>query len=125
MFLEEIAAASHPSPLSPDAHDKLPSSWLLDGTLLHRPSLCWVSVDPLGQNSCKEFPAQFFFYEYNLPLEYPPLVLSSGLQVSNWYLLLRWSNTSTNLLTFKFLGHTLDHCICQSNSPKSCGVLFL
>jgi len=108
-----------------DAHDKLPTSWLLSGALLHRSSLCWVSVDPLGQNSFKGFPAQFFCYEHNLPLEYSHLVLSSGVQVSNWYLLLRWNNTSTNLLTFKFLGHKLDHCVCQSNSPKSCGVLFL
>lgn len=76
-----------------DAHDKLPTSWLLGGALLHRSSLCWVSVGPLGQNSFKEFPAQFFFYEHNLPLKYSPLVLSSGLQVSNWYLLLRWNNT--------------------------------
>lgn len=108
-----------------DAHDKLPTSWLLGGALLHRSSLCWVSVDPLGQNSFKGFPAQFLCYEHNLSLEYSPLVLSSGLQVSNWYLLLRWNNTSTNLLTFKFLGHKLDHCVCHSNSPKSCGVLFL
>lgn len=101
-----------------DADDKLPTGWLLGGALPHRPSLCWVSVDPLGQNSFNEFPAGFFFYECNLPLEYSSLALSSGLQVPNWYFPPRWNYNSTNLLTFKFPEHKLDHCMCQSNSPS-------
>lgn len=45
--------------------------------------------------------------------------LSSGLQVPNWYLPLRWKYTSDNLLTFKLPRHKLDHCMCHSNSPSA------
>ena len=114
-FIEKIFIAWHsPPPQFSWSDDKLPTGWLLGGALLHRPSLCWVSVDPLLQSCFKEFPAGFFFHEHNPSMEYSSL----GLQVPNWHLPLRWKCNSTNLLTFKFSKHKLDHCMCQSNSPS-------